>query len=105
MADEAYGPAHQKAAGRAFSMQPLALSLQERVELLQRWILPLLVYPARVVFPSENVLSAVKTIYHIALKVNSRVITTDILYHTKEQGGKELTPPTHIYAVAILHTL
>ena len=33
------------------------LSLEERVHLLQSWILPLLVFPARVIFPSEQVIT------------------------------------------------
>ena len=90
--EEAFGPALRKATGRAFSVQSWAMSLEKRFEQLQSRILPLLVYPARVIFPDENVISAVKTIYNIALKLNSRGITTDILSHPKDQGGVVLAP-------------
>ena len=92
-AEEAYGPALRKATGRAFSMQSWSLSLAERVELLQSWILPLLVYPSRVVYPTDNVIAAVKTIYRVALKLSNWGITLDILSHSKEHGGLELAPP------------
>ena len=92
-AEEMYGLALRKATEPTFSMQSWVLSLEERVELLQFWILPLLVYPARVIFPNENVISAVKTIYNIALKLNSWGITTYILSHPKDQGGMDLAPP------------
>ena len=75
-------------------MQSWSLSLAERVELLQSWILPLLVYPSRVVYPTDNVIAAVKTIYRVALKLSNWGITLDILSHSKEQGGLELAPPT-----------
>ena len=46
---DAYSPALQKALGRAYAMQNWDLTLEERVTLLQQWIPPLIVYPARVV--------------------------------------------------------
>ena len=66
-AEEAYGPALRKAIGRAVSRQVWSLPLADRVELLQSWILPLLVYPARVVYPTDNVIAAVKTMYRAPL--------------------------------------
>ena len=92
-AEEAYGPAPRKATGRAFSMQSWSLSLADGVEFLQSWILPLLVHPARVVYPTDNVIAAVKTIYRVALKLSNWGITLDILSHSKDQGGLELAPP------------
>ena len=77
----------------AFSMQSWAMSLEERVELLQSWMLPLLVYPARILFRDENVIWAIKTIHNIALKLNSWGITTDIPFHPKDQGEMDLAPP------------
>ena len=47
--EQAFSHALQKAPGRAFAMQSWAISLPEQVMLLKLWILPLLVYPARVV--------------------------------------------------------
>ena len=70
-AEESFSHALQKATGRAFAMQTWALSLPERIQLLKLWILPLLVYPARAVFPSAAVVSTLTTIYHIALNLNS----------------------------------
>ena len=102
-AEEAYGPAPRKATGRAFSMQSWSLSLADWVELLQSWILPLLVYPARVVYPSDNVVAAVKTIYRVALKLSNWGITLDILSHSKDPGGLELPPPRHFFALAVFY--
>ena len=92
-AEEAYGPALRKAIGCTFSMQSWALSLEERVELLQSWILPLLVYPARVMFPDENVISEVTTIYNIPLKLSNWGITANTLSHPKEQEEWTSPPP------------
>ena len=66
--EEAYSHALGKAMGRAFAMQTWALSRPERIYLLKLWILPLLVYRARVVYPSATVVSTLKTVYHVALK-------------------------------------
>ena len=79
--EESYSHALHKAIGRAFAMQSRSLSLLERVHLLELWILPLLVYPARIVFPSAGVISTLKTIYQVALKLNSWTITMDTLSH------------------------
>ena len=92
-AEEAYGPALRKATRRAFSMQSWSLSLADRVELLQSWILPVLVCPARVVYPSDNVIASVRTIYRVALKLSNWGITHDILSHSKDQEGLDLPPP------------
>ena len=74
------------------------LSLPERVNLLKLWILPLLVYPARVVFPSSAVVSTLATIYQVALNLNSWGLTLDILAHPPTKGGYSLAPPqTFLY--------
>ena len=94
----AYSHALQKAMGRAFAMQSWDLSLAERVLLLKLWILPLLIYPARVVFPSDPVVSALRTVYQVALKLNSWSITLDILSHPLHKGGYNLAAPeTFLY--------
>ena len=94
----AYSHALQKAMGRAFAMQSWDLSLAERVPLLKLWILPLLIYPARVVFPSDPVVSALRTVYQVALKLNSWSITLDILSHPLHKGGYNLAAPeTFLY--------
>ena len=89
----AYGAAIQKALGRAYSMQHWKLSLAERVELLKLWILPLIVYPARVVFPTSPVISMLRTVYSVALRLNSWGVTTSILALPKTLGGLALAQP------------
>ena len=74
-------------------MQKWDLSLDERVALLQQWILPLLVFPARVVYPTEQVISSLRTVYHIALRLNSWSLTVDILSLPKVEGGCCLPTP------------
>ena len=84
--------------GRAFAMRSWDLSLAERVLLLKLWILPLVIYPARVVFPSDPVVSGLRTVYHVALKLNSWSITLDILSHPLHKGGYNLAAPeTFLY--------
>ena len=90
---QSYSHALQKVMVHAFAMQTWALSLPERVQLLIIWILPLLVYPAREVFPSAAVVSTLTTIYHVALNLNSWGITLDILAHLSSRGGYSLAPP------------
>ena len=85
--EEAFAPALQKALGRAHSMQHWNLTLKERVFLLKMWILPVLVYPARVIFPVKKVVDSLKTIYNIALGLNSWGLTQDILALPESQGG------------------
>ena len=93
--EESYAPALQKALGRAYSMQHWALTLGERVHLLQLWILPLLVFPARVVFPTEQVISSLKTIYSVALNTTSWGLTNEILSLPLGEGGMALPHPKH----------
>ena len=90
---EAYQPALQKAIGRAYAMQKWDLSLDERVALLQQWILSLLVFPAKVVYPAEQVISSLRTVYHIALRLNSWSLIVDILSLPKIEGGCCLPTP------------
>ena len=91
--EEAFAPALQKALGRAPSMQHWNLTLKERVFLLKMWILPVLVYPARVIFPVKKVVDSLKTIYNIALGLNSWGLTQDILALPESQGGLSLAQP------------
>ena len=78
-------------------MQSWSLSLADRVELLQSWILPLLVYPSRVVYPTDNVIAAVKTIYRVALKLSNWGVTLDIL---SARAG-----PPDTFLLAVFHYL
>ena len=77
--EQAYAPALQKALRRPFLMQHWKLSLHERVEPLKLWIIPSVIYPAIVIFPSKPVISTLRTICNIALKLTSRGITHKIL--------------------------
>ena len=77
--DTWYEPALRKALGRAFAIQSWALSFPERVMLLKLWILPLLVFPARVVFPTDSIISTLKIVYNVALRLTSWDLTHDIL--------------------------
>ena len=65
--DTSCEPAPQKALGCAFSMQSWSLSFLERAMLLKLWILPLFVFPARVVFPTDGVFNTLKIVYNVAL--------------------------------------
>ena len=51
------------------------------------WILPVLVYPARVIFPVKKVVGSLKTIYSIALGLNSWGLTQDILAPRNLKGA------------------
>ena len=69
---------------RAYSMRHWALTSEERVQLLQLWILPLRVFPARGVFPTGQVIISRKTIYTVALNtpyfsIGIRQITHDCM--------------------------
>ena len=57
------------------------------------WILPLLVYLARVVFPSPAVVNTLRTVYQVALKLNSWAVTLNILSQPPSRGGYSLAPP------------
>ena len=77
-------------------MQHWNLSLPERVMLLKLWILPLVIYPARVIFPTQPVVPALRTIYTMALKNNSWGITPNIVPLAGEKGGFSLAQPRTI---------
>ena len=79
-------------------MHTLALSLLEGVQLLKLCIHPLLVYLARIVFPSTGVVHQLKTIYQLTLELKSWGVTTDIFSHNPDTGGYGLAPPkTFLY--------
>ena len=85
-----YEPALQKALGRTFAMQSWALSFPGRVMLLKLWILPLLVFIARVVFPTDSVISTLKIVYNVALRLTSWNLTHDILALPRNERGYSL---------------
>jgi len=101
--EESYALALQKALGRAYSMQHWSLTLVERVHLLQLWISPLLVFPARVVFPTGQVISSLKTIYSVALNTRSWGLTNEILSLPPGEGGNGTSTSQALPFVAIFY--
>ena len=65
----------------------------KRIALLQEWILPLLLYPARSYFPIEEVRSKLAGIYRTALRVSSCGLTLPILAQPPREGGYHLPQP------------
>ena len=61
--------------------------------LLKHWILPLVVFPAKVVLPTEQVVSMLATVYNVALKITSWDVTPDILALPPHEGGHSLPQP------------
>ena len=55
--------------------------------LLELWILPVIGYPAKVVFPTPQVVSTLKSIYNIALGLDSWGLTHKILSLPETEGG------------------
>ena len=91
--EQAFAPALRKAMGRAASMHSWNLSLRERAMLLELWILPVIGYPAKVVFPTPQVVSTLKSIYNVALGLNSWGLTHKILSLPETEGGVSLATP------------
>ena len=63
------------------------------MELLKLWILPLVVYPAHVLYPTAPVISTLRTIYNVALRLNSWGIAPCILSLPRVKGGHSLAQP------------
>ena len=94
--EEAYAPLLARALKRAQFMKALPLTLDERVALLQEWVLPLLIYPARAYFPTTSVIAQLSSIYKQALNISSWGLTLPILQLPRNKGGA-LLPQPHIY--------
>ena len=71
-----------------------SLDLDQRQKLLELWIMPLLIAPARVIFPTKEVTASVRTIYNTALRTNSWGLTHSILAQPLDSGGLGLVPPS-----------
>ena len=82
--EEAYAPVLHKTFGRGF---------EERVHLLQLWMVPLLVFPARAVFPTEQVITSLETIHTVPLKTTSWGLTHDPPALPVKEGGMSLPDP------------
>ena len=90
--DEAYAPVIARAAMRAAFMLSLPLTFTERTTLLQEWVLPLFIFPARAYFPTATVVPQVAAIYRTALWVSSWGLTLPILELSKTTEGPMKTP-------------
>ena len=66
-------------------------------------------YPARVVYPTEQVISALHTTYQVALRLNLWSITPSILSLPKVEGGGTQSTHTQILctvaACVVIHPL
>ena len=91
--DEAYAPLIARALKRATFMKQLPLNLPERVALLQEWVLPLFIFPARAYFPTDEVVSKLNVIYRTALNISSWGLTLPMLQLPPTQGGALLPTP------------
>ena len=91
--EEAFALGMQKAMGRALSMQHWKLTLRERVFLLELCILPVFVYPFRVIYPVKQVVKSLKVICNIALGLNTWRLTHEILALPEQEGGMGLAMP------------
>ena len=93
-AEEAYAPHLARAIVLAQFAAILPLTLPERAQVLQEWILPLLIYPARAYFPTEEVHNKLAHIYRIALRVSSWGLTLPIWQQPPKLGGPSLPKPS-----------
>ena len=92
--DEAFAPHLSRALARAQFAATLPLTMPERVHLLQEWILPLMIYPARAYFPTEDVCTKLANVYRVALRLGSWGLTLPILQLPPKLGGALLPKPS-----------
>ena len=103
--DEAFAPHLSRALARAQFAATLPLTMPERVHLLQEWILPLMIYPARAYFPTEDVCTKLANVYRVALRLSSWGLTLPILQLPPKLGGALFPKTQPLLAVATRHTL
>ena len=60
---------------------------------MKLWILPVLVYLARVAYPVTQVVNSLKTIYNVALGLSNWGLIHDILALPDSEGGMGLAMP------------
>ena len=92
--DEAFAPHLSRALARAQFAATLPLTMPERVHLLQEWILPLMIYPARAYFPTEDVCTKLANVYRVALRLSSWGLTLPIVQLPPKLGGALLPKPS-----------
>ena len=78
---------------RAHFLRKLPLGLNERVRILKIWILPLLNFTARAYQPNDWVISQLRNIYLVGLKLTSWFVTLPILSQPPGKGGYNLLQP------------
>ena len=61
--------------------------------LLELWILQVIGHPASVVFPTSQVVSALKSIYNVALGLNLWELTHKILSLPERKGEVSIATP------------
>ena len=92
--DEAFAPHLSRALARAQFAATLPLTMSERVHVLQEWILPLMIYPARAYFPTEDVCTKLANVYRVTLRLSSWGLTLPILQLPPKLGGALLPKPS-----------
>ena len=78
---------------RAQFLCKLPLGLDERVLILKIWIVPPLTFTARAYQPSDLVISQLRNIYWVGLKLTSWSVTLRILSQPPVKGGYNLLQP------------
>ena len=92
--DEAVAPHLARALARAQFAATLPFTMPERVHLLHEWIPPLMIYPARAYFPTEDVCSKLANVYRVTLRFGSWGLTLPILQLPPKLGGALLPKPS-----------
>ena len=90
---EAFAASMAEAQRRANIASTLGLSLQERVQILKVWILPVVLLTARAYYPDPVVISSLTTVFNTTLGFDSWGITIQQMAKMKTEGGHELASP------------
>ena len=91
--EEAFAPILAGTASRAAFMRLVPLTFSKRIALFQEWVLPLFIFPARVYFPTNQVVAQLAVVYKTALRISSRGLTPPILQSPPSRGGNNLLRP------------
>ena len=90
---EAFAASMAEAQRRANIASTLGLSLQERVQILKVWILPVVLLTASAYYPDPVVISSLTTVFNTTLGFDSWGITIQQMAKMKTEGGHELASP------------
>ena len=90
---EAFAASMAEAQMRANIASTLGLRLQERVQILKVWILPVVLLTARAYYPDPVVISSLTTVFNTTLGFDSWGITIQQMAKMKTEGGHELASP------------